>query len=133
MNILFELLVLFSFLNNSIHNRIIKKEDYDLSNIFPKFMKAETMPSSNESFLKFQILQNYTFEYNYRLFISQLDKNAYQLKMDFYKNWLYEDEDYDSFLENNNNLWKNWYVYRETNERIIKLSNLLPSKYQMKN
>ncbi len=108
-------------------NRLIDKSEYDLSHLSPKFVKVETIAIQTETFVKFQNLENSKFEYRYRLFISKLDKNAYQSNIDFFKNWLYEEEDYDSFLENKTNYWNEWKVLFETDERITKITNLQPS------
>jgi hypothetical protein len=129
MKILFLLLIFIIYREYFILTRLIKKEEYDLSNISPKFLKVETLPSPTETFLKFHIPHDYRFEYKYRLFISELDKVIYKSNINFFKNWLYEDEHYDSFLENDNTLWKNWKMTLETNERIIKITNLSPSKF----
>ncbi len=127
MKISLKLTFVLAFLETII-NRLIKKEDSDLSNVSPKFIKVETMPSQTETFLKFNILDKYPFEYKYRLFIGELDRARYQSNLNLFKNWLYEDEDYDLFLENDNTLWKKWDIFLETNERIIKITNLSPSK-----
>lgn len=125
---LIQITLFYAFLENIIINRLIKKEDFDLSNVSPKFIKVETSPTPTETFLKFEILENYPFEYKYRLFVSELDKAQNKLNLNFFKNWLYEDEDYDLLLESNNSLWKNWNMTHETNERIMKITNLSPSK-----
>ena len=58
------------------------------------------------------------------MYISELNKEIYLNDIDKYKNWLYTPEDYDSFFEKESNKFKDWSLKLETNERIIKISDL---------
>jgi hypothetical protein len=106
------------------NNRRLNTTVLDISSISPKFIKVNTPPTHNETFIIFQILDNYKSSYEYKLFISVLDKNIYLKDTNYYKNWLFSNEDYDNFLENRENIWKEWSLKIVTNQRIIKLSDL---------
>lgn len=109
--------------------RTLNKTLLNLNEISPIFIKVETSPTPNETLIKFQILENYKSSYSYRLYISELNKETYLSDTNKYKNWLYTNEDYDSFLENENDKWNSWAIKLETNQRIIKLSDLKESNF----
>lgn len=116
------------FLSEECILRLINSTEYNLSNIQPKFAKVETNPSPTEAFVKFQILENYGYQIKYKLFISEIDKAAFYANTSYFRNWVIDEEAYDSALENDQNIWKTWTEYIETSQRIIKITNLNPSK-----
>jgi len=122
-NILFYFFNYFAFFS-PIYSRLIVESEYDLSSFYPKFEKVETLPNPKQTIIKFQPLLNYTFENKYRLFISELNKIQYHSNLTYFRNWLWEDELYDSFLEKDDKIWNSWINIRETNERILNISNL---------
>lgn len=125
----FSQLFLYIFLIlKSISTKLIDPNDFNLSAIFPMFIKIEINPLQKDAFIKFQTLDNYKFQYSYKLYISELDTTIYYSNTTYFKNWQFTEENYDSFFQTDQSLWKNWVEFLTTNERITKISNLNESK-----
>ena len=113
------------FLIKYINSRLIF-DHLLIKSIKPIFQQTYTESTYDNIYIHFQTFDNYIHEFNYTLFISEINDYEWKKNMDFFKNWdltndyyfkKYSDEQY----------WGNWILIYSGNRRIVQLYNLKSS------
>jgi hypothetical protein len=102
----------------------------DITDITPIFEKTETDATTNNAIIKFGIIEDYSHEINYNLYIAEYNKTYWYKENKLFYNWNTTNSEIINNLYTDDKLWKIWSLANTgiQNQRIITLTNLSPSK-----
>ena len=80
----FNFFLIFFILRENLFLCRKKVDSADLGTIVPIFEKIETEPTNTFTYVKFQVMENYNYEINYNLYLSEMNLDEWNKNMNFF-------------------------------------------------